>query len=150
MSTSTVPTPTMLMNASKVTVAYSTVYWICMLNQVATKQRLIRKYKAQKETFERYNSPEMRDADRLVANFMEWTPVFWGPMWSLTAASRFDDTAVKAAWTYVGLRAVYAALLMKYGVSSAGVNKPLWAATFPAYICLIYIWIQSLKLLLSV
>ena len=137
----------MLMNAAKVTVAYSSIYGICMCYQVVTKQRLIRKYKNQNKAFDRYNSGEMRNADRLVANFMEWTPIFLGPLWAITVTNRFDETSTKAAWTYVGLRTLYAGLVMTYGISSSGRNKPLWAATFPGYACLMYIWIQSLKLL---
>jgi len=96
---------------------------------------------------DRYNCPELLNADRLVANILEWTPIFLGSVWSLAAVDRLDERCRKFSWGYVGLRAVYLVLVVKYGVAKGGRNKPLWVSTFPSYICLIFLWKRSLEIL---
>jgi uncharacterized MAPEG superfamily protein len=145
MSLSSFNNNTSLLTAAKITVAYSTIYSLTMLNQVVQKKRLYKKYASKNNSFDRYNSVEMRDADRLTGNFMEWSMVFLGPLWSMAAIEALSDTVVFMAWTYVGLRVLYVVLSIRHGVNSQGLNKPLWLATFPSYPCLAYILFASIR-----
>ena len=140
------PTPGFL-NAAKVTVGFSSVYGFAMAHQVFAKQRLIRNKKKDGQVLDRYGCPELLSADRLVANILEWSPMFLGPVWSLAAADRLDERCLTFAWGYVGLRAVYLFSVIKRGVASNGLNRHLWGATFPGYACLIFHWKRSLEIL---
>lgn len=134
-----------LQSASRLTIGYTIVYSIAMLNQVVTKNMLIAKHG---KSFDRYQAPEMRSADRLLGNLLEWTPIFLGPIWSLSSSQLLSERHVAVAWTYIGLRALYVGLVRSFGVSGNGRNTPLWAATFPAYGCLSYLLFQATSLLL--
>ena len=141
MSLSSAQNNASLLTAAKITVAYTTLYSMTMLNQVVQKKRLLTKYG---KSFDRYSSTEMRDADRLTGNFMEWSLIFLGPLWSLAAMEALSATSILMAWTYVGLRVLYLGLSIQYGVNEQGLNKPLWLSTFPSYICLSYILFASI------
>ncbi|KAG7344935.1 MAPEG family protein [Nitzschia inconspicua] len=121
--------------AAQITVVYTGLYSVTILNQVVTKKRLHRKLG---DKFDRYSSLEMRNVDRLTGNFLEWTIVFLGPLWSMALTDTLSDTSQLIAWTYVGLRLLYTGLSLKYGVNGQGNNKPLWISTFPSYVCLLY------------
>lgn len=138
-----------LLAVSRITVGYTLLYSGAMLHQVMTKNLLIAQQQQQQgKTFDRYNSTEMRNADRLLANFMEWLPIFMGPLWALAASDQLTETHVRIAWSYVGTRGLYAALVLAYGVAGNGRNTRLWASTFPGYGCLLYLLYQSVSLVL--
>jgi len=137
-----------LRKAGQITVAFLTLYWVTFLNILRTKRRLLRQAQATNKTFDRYASPQMRNADRLNANFLEWSPIFLGLLWSLAATASLSRSSVAVAWTYVGLRTLYIVLLITYGVASDGLNKALWVSTAPAYFCLMYLWVQACRSLL--
>ena len=118
-----------------------------MVHQIVAKWRLIRQKKKKGEVFDRYGCPELLSADRLVQNMLEWSPLFLGPVWSLAATNQLDESCLTFAWGYVGLRVMYLFLVVKYGVARSGLNKPLWGATIPSYVCLIFLWRRSLKIL---
>lgn len=121
------PTPPGFLDAAKLTVGFSSVYGIAMMLQTVAKQRLI----IQKKIVDRYNCPELLNADRLVANLLEWSPMFLGPVWSLAAVGRLDERCCRIAWLYVSLRVIYLVLVVKFGVAKGGRNKPLWGSTLP-------------------
>ena len=138
-----------ILRAAQISVLYLTLYCVTFVNTLATKRRLLKQASLAKMTFNRYTSPQMHSADRLVGNFTEWSPVFLGLMWSLAATNNLtQSSAAMAAWTYLGLRGLYIVLQLKYGLSPDGVNKMLWISTFPSYLCLLFMWIQALHLLL--
>jgi uncharacterized MAPEG superfamily protein len=143
MSRSTVHAPTVnVVAAAQITVVYSIVYFVTMLNQVVMKKRLHRKLG---KSFDRYHSLEMRNADRLTGNFLEWTLLFLGPVWSMAMTDAFSDMSKKLAWMYVGLRMLYVGLSLKYGVNEQGNNVPLWVSTFPSYMCLLYLLVAAIQ-----
>jgi hypothetical protein len=53
------------------------------------------------KSFDRYNSLNMRDADRLTGNFLGWTPLFLGPLWSMAMTETFSDVSQIMAWKYL-------------------------------------------------
>lgn len=63
----------MMAAAAKITVAYTGIYSMTMIHQVVTKKGLHRKLG---DTFDRYNSIYMRNADRFRGNFLEWSLLF--------------------------------------------------------------------------
>lgn len=128
--------------AAQITVVYTTIYSMTVLNQVVHKKRLHRKLG---EKFDRYNSVEMRHADRLTGNFLEWTIVFLGPLWSMAMTDTLSDMSRTMAWTYLGLRMLYVGLSFKHGVNEQGHNVSLWASTFPSYICLLYLLMAAIQ-----
>eukprot|EP00978_Attheya_sp_CCMP212_P008907 scaffold21007_cov52-Attheya_sp.AAC.1 len=136
-----------IQNAARITVVFSTLYMLTLVNQILTKKRLFQQFKAQGKTFNRYAAPEMLNADRLVANLLEWSLVFLSPLWSLAATGHLSEAATKIAWTYVGVRGFYCILVTTFGVTQNGYNLPLWAATLPGYFCLLYLAAQAFVLL---
>ena len=105
--------------AARCTVVFAFLYSLTFVNVLASKKRALRKAKrsGNSKGYDRYASPDMRDADRLQANLLEWCPLFLGPLWSLAATGNLDDgLSAAVCWTYLGLRAVYMVLVMKYGV----------------------------------
>jgi uncharacterized MAPEG superfamily protein len=141
MSLSSAYAPTVgIFAAARITLVYSTIYSVTMVNQVVSKKMLHRKLG---KSFDRYNSLEMRNADRLTGNFLEWTPLFLSPLWSMAMTETFSDVSQTMAWTYLGLRMLYVGLSFKYGVNEQGHNVSLWASTLPSYICLIYLLVAA-------
>uniref|UniRef100_A0A7S2YMZ8 Uncharacterized protein n=1 Tax=Entomoneis paludosa TaxID=265537 RepID=A0A7S2YMZ8_9STRA len=136
-----------ILAAAQITAAYSTLYSMTFVNILICKKYYAKQARARGQDFDRYTSLDMRPADRLQANFMEWTPAFLGPLWSLALTHQLDAGACIMAWTYLGLRTLYFGLVLNYGVHPTGMNRPLWAATFPGYACLTYLQIQALRLL---
>lgn len=136
-----------LSEAAKLTVAFVSLYFLTFANILVKKKTLLRQAKQEGRVFDRYTSPGMHNADRLNANFLEWSPIFLGLLWSLAATSNLDDTAIAVSWTYVGLRALYIFLLLLYGVASDGMNKGLWVSTFPGYACLLFLLQQAVRAL---
>ena len=136
-----------ILGAAKVTVGFATVYGFAMVHQIVTKQLLARRKRRSGEPFNRYSAPELLNSDRLVANLLEWAPIFLLPLWSLAAVDKLDELCLKIAWAYVGLRGVYLCLVVKYGVAKSGLNTSLWTATFPAYYCVTFLWKRSLEIL---
>ena len=125
------------MAAAQLTVTFSSLHGFTFLYVVYKKRQLGTKAKREGTKFDRYNSPDMLVADRLNANLLEWAPIFLGLLWSLAATNNYSATSHKAAWTYVALRALYIPLILQNGVSKNGLNRGVWASTFPAYACLI-------------
>jgi len=135
-----------LLTAARITVVYLMLYGTTFANTNLAKKRAARQHR----NFDRYNnnSPSMLVADRLQGNFLEWSPVFLGLLWSLAATFHLSSTtaAAVAAWIYVALRALYIVLiLLRRGVNSQGRNSQLWISTFPAYVCLLCMLIEALK-----
>jgi uncharacterized membrane protein len=126
--------------AARITMVYTGLYTMTMMNQVVTKKRLHRKLG---DKFDRYGSFEMRNADRLTGNFLEWSIVFLGPLWSMAMTDTLSDMSLNTAWAYLGLRLIYVGLSLRYGVNEHGSNKPLWASTLPSYVCLIYMIVAA-------
>lgn len=136
-----------IIKAAQMTVVFTALYSMTLVNVVVNKKRCLRQARQAKKTFDRYTSPQMHNSDRLVGNFLEWSPIFMGLLWSLAATANLSSSSVVVAWTYVGLRALYIVLMLRYGVASDGLNKPLWVSTFPAYICLNYLFVQAIRAL---
>jgi uncharacterized MAPEG superfamily protein len=138
-----------LAKAAQITVVFILLYSLTFVNVLVNKKRLLGQARADKKKFDRYTSPQMLPADRLQANFLEWSPIFLGLLWSLAATANLSKgSSVAVAQIYVGLRALYIVLLLRYGVGSNGMSKPLMISTFPAYICLLYLGKQAVRLLL--
>ena len=125
--------------AAQITVGYCGVYTVALMSQVYHKKRLHSEAKKEGKTFDRYKSPGMFPYDRLTANFLEWMPVFLGPLWSMAATGTLSDQSVRMAWAYVGFRSLYVGLVWRFGVVTTGYNPSLWASTFPGYVCLLYL-----------
>ena len=124
--------------AARLTVLFSTLYGVTFLNILVNKKRHYYRAKAKKETFDRYNSVEMLAADRLQANFLEWSPTFLGLLWSLAATGNLvNNSSRQAAWMYLGLRLLYVILVLRHGVQTTGTQTHLWISTFPGYGCLL-------------
>jgi len=137
-----------LVAAARLTVVFVLLYASTFVNVLVTKKRLLRQARRDNQAFQRYASPRMHAADRLNGNFLEWSPVFLGLLWSLAATSNLARPSVTAAWAYLGLRALYVALVLRHGVASDGMNKSLWISTMPAYLCLAYMFKEAIRLLL--
>lgn len=133
--------------AAQITVVFTFLYFLTLVNTVYHKKKYLRQARQANKTFDRYSSPLMHNADRLVGNFLEWSPIFMALLWSLAATSNLSNASTKVAWTYVALRALYIVLEIRYGVASNGLNKPLWVSTFPSYICLNYLLVQAARTL---
>jgi uncharacterized MAPEG superfamily protein len=132
---------------AQITVVSTFLYSLTLVNVVVRKKRCLRQARQANKTFDRYTSPQMHNADRLVGNFLEWSPIFMGLIWPLAVTGNLSSSSVLVAWTYVALRALYIVLEIKYGVASDGLNKPLWISTFPSYICLNYLLVQCIRTL---
>jgi uncharacterized MAPEG superfamily protein len=117
-----------------------------IINVVVAKVTLALKAKSEGKSFNRYESKGMQTADRLSGNFLEWYPIFMGPLWALALTDQLSDASIISAWAYVGLRGMYFALMLKHGVCSTGKNRSLWISTFPAYACLAFLHAQAMRL----
>jgi uncharacterized MAPEG superfamily protein len=124
---------------------YVLLYVVTLLNQFAHKKYYQGQYRRRGRTLDRYRSPEMHHPDRLVGNFVEWTPVFLCPVWCMAATKTLSTSSVTAAHVYLCLRALYIVLSVRYGVSPEGNNVPLWISTFPAYGCLFYLYRDAIR-----
>lgn len=133
--------------AAKITVAFLWIYLLTFVNILVTKKTLIRQARQEAMVFDRYTSPGMLNADRLNANILEWSPIFLGPLWSLAMTANLGNLDTLFAWTYVSLRALYFILVLKYGVASDGMNKALWFATYPGYLCLLQLMAKATHVL---
>lgn len=136
--------------ACRITIVFTILYTACLVNQTVNKYVNISRAKQAKENFDRYNSLEMRSADRMLANMMEWSFVFFPLLWSLALTGRLvssGDDALKWSWRYIYLRGLYIILSIRYGVASNGKNKPLWVSTFPAYVCLLCMFKKAIVIL---
>jgi uncharacterized MAPEG superfamily protein len=133
-----------LRTAAQITVVFVSLYGLTFVNVLRTKARLLRQARKAGTPYDRYTAPGMRTADRLQANFLEWSPIFLGLLWSLAATANLGSSVVAAAWTYVALRVLYVGLILQYGIRSNGLNKMLWASTFPAYGCLTYLTVHAI------
>ena len=120
-----------ILGAARVTVAFTSVYIVSMLYQIISKKRLLRKARLKGEPLNRYGHPELHNADRLVANLLEWSPIFMAPLWCLAVTDRLDQSCMHFAWAYVLLRGMYVCLLIKFGVNRNGNNTQLWISTLP-------------------
>lgn len=124
--------------------------------------------KEQKEhPFDRYQNLEMLAADRAVGNLLEWTPIYLGLVWVLAALDGLGGASTStttssattwwslqaacyhAAWGYIGTRILYLLLIYTKGISLDGKQSSLYAATYPAYACLIILLVQAVKLLIE-
>lgn len=132
-----------LFKAAQITVVFLALYALTFVKVLVTKKQCLRANKK----FDRYTSPQMYTADRLNANFLEWSPIFLGLLWSLSATQNLSEVSVLVSWTYVALRALYMILILRHGVALDGMNKKLWISTFPAYFCLIYLSIEAIRVL---
>ena len=139
-----------LVSAAQLTVAFLLLYMACMMNVLRTKKACNRTADEQGVAFDRYNSDLMHNADRLVGNYLEWSPAFLGIVWSLAATDNFNDVCYYAGWVYIFLRGLYIYLMIAYGVSRNGLSPALHVSTFPAYACLLIMLVQAIwKLFLS-
>lgn len=137
--------PDSLLSAARITVVFVFLYSITFTIQLVMKRKLLMQARRNRTKFDRYQSPEMHKVDRLNANFLEWSPVFLGLLWSLAATQKLDVAGVMCSWTYVGLRALYMLLILRHGVAQNGMNTSLWISTFPAYICLMILGVQAFR-----
>lgn len=136
----------MLWEAARITVVYSWTYSLTFINVLFYKVYYKKQADAKGEPFLRYESVEMRPADRLQANFLEWYPVFMGPLWALAATGQLDDVSAAMAWSYVALRMLYFGLALIYGMNENGFPKALMISTFPGYAMLIYLLGKSVTI----
>ena len=137
-----------IVKAAQITTVFSFMYGCTFINVLISKKRCYRNAKkTNNKNYDRYTSPDMRPADRLQANFLEWSPVFLGLMWSLAATNNLGTTGTSMCWTYIALRGLYVVLILRFGVSTSGNNVSLWASTFPAYGCLMYLSFRAIRLL---
>jgi uncharacterized MAPEG superfamily protein len=135
-----------ILKAAQITVVFSMMYGATFINVLISKKRALQMARAAKKEYDRYTSPYMRSSDRLQANFLEWSPVFLGLMWSLAATNNLGSSSM-VCWAYIWLRALYIVLILSYGVTANGLNVALWASTFPAYACLTYLGVRGIQLL---
>ena len=107
-----------LLAAARCTVVFALLYAATFVNVLASKKRALRKAAAahKDQAYDRYASLDMRPADRLQANFLEWSPAFLGLMWSLAATGRLGGRGAAVCWAYVGLRALYVVLVCRRGI----------------------------------
>mmetsp|Transcript_4817 Transcript_4817/g.12253 ORF Transcript_4817/g.12253 Transcript_4817/m.12253 type:complete len:148 (+) Transcript_4817:218-661(+) len=131
--------------AARLTVIFCALYGATFANVLRVKKMLFRQAREAGRTFDRYTSLQMRVADRLQANLLEWSPIFLGLVWSLGVVGALDGVALWTAWIYLSLRALYIGLVLQEGVSSSGMNRHLWISTFPAYACLITMSIAAIS-----
>eukprot|EP00035_Acanthoeca_spectabilis_P026464 m.462791 g.462791 ORF g.462791 m.462791 type:complete len:148 (-) comp22795_c0_seq1:1368-1811(-) len=129
------------LSASRITLSFLLVYLSAIIVQIVTKIRLSKEAQAAGKQFNRYDSPSpaMHAADRAVGNLLEWSPLFLGPLWVLAALSALDGIVLAASWGYVFCRVGYLALATSNGISLAGRQTGLYAATVPGYICLMVV-----------
>mmetsp|Transcript_4818 Transcript_4818/g.12260 ORF Transcript_4818/g.12260 Transcript_4818/m.12260 type:complete len:150 (+) Transcript_4818:218-667(+) len=133
--------------AARLTVIFCALYGATFANVLRVKKMLFRQAREAGRTFDRYTSLQMRVADRLQANLLEWSPIFLGLVWSLGVVGALDGggVALWAAWIYLVLRALHVGLVLHKGVSSSGMNRHLWISTFPAYGCLVVMFISAIS-----
>ena len=134
---------THLKSAGQATVVFLALYSVIPHIGLVRKRGLLAAARASGKQFDRYTSPEMFTLDRLHGNFLEWSPVYLGLLWTLATAQVLEGATLAVAWTYVGLRALYMGLVLQYGVNREGMNKALWPSTFPAYGCLLYMMTKA-------
>ena len=84
--------PQSILGTARVTVAFTSVYIVSLCYQIICKKRLLRKARLKGEPFNRYGHPELHNADRLVANILEWSPIFLCPLWCLAVTDRLDQS----------------------------------------------------------
>ena len=133
-----------LLRAARLTVAFLFLYMLTFFNILKTKNHLIREASLHGKIFDRYSCPQMQTADRLMGNFLEWSPIYLGLVWSLAATGNWTRMTIAAAWGYIGLRGIYMVLLLQHGVAANGRNKSLWISTFPSYACLLWMMIHAI------
>ena len=131
--------------AARLTVIFCALYGMTFVNVLRVKKVLFRQARKAGRTFDRYTDPKMRVADRLQANLLECSPIFLGLVWSLGVVGALESVVLGASWTYLGLRALYIGLVLQKGVSSNGMNRHLWISTFPAYGCLIVMFVSTIS-----
>ena len=141
-----------VVKAAQLTVAFVILYKICMMNILRMKIQCINNVNKQRQRgekeaqqFDRYSSPAMHTADRLVGNFLEWYPMFIGLVWSLALTGNLNTTCYVASWLYVILRGLYIVLILQYGVATNGINTSLAISTIPSYICLIIMCCEAIR-----
>ena len=133
--------------AAQITVVFCMMYGCTFINILINKKRSYHMAMEAKKEYDRYTSPAMRTSDRLQQNLLEWSPIFLGLLWSLALTNSLGATSSYVCWAYIALRALYAVLIFRFGVQSSGMNKALWASTFPAYGCLIFLSTRAIRLL---
>ena len=142
-----------LVAAAQITVVFTILYALTFVNGLITKRLLLARETASRQNndnekpYDRYTHPDMRNADRLQANFLEWSPIFLGNLWSLAVTGNLTPRCVTASWTYVGLRALYIVLMKRHGVASTGKNTALYPSTMPSYVCLLYLLQHAVRVL---
>ena len=136
-----------LRSAGQATTAFLALYSSTFVLVLKCKRTALQNARAAGKRFDRYNSPEMHVVDRLQGNFLEWSPIFLGLLWTLAANGALSGPALAAVWGYVTLRALYVVLILKNGLKDNGMNKPLWISTFPAYGCLSVMFAKAVAVL---
>lgn len=136
--------------AAQITVVFTMLYTLTFVNGLVSKKRFLRQARRANKKFDRYSSPLMQSADRLQANFLEWSPIFLGLLWSLAATENLSKSSgtVIAAWMYLKFRALYVVLVLRHGMAADGMNRSLWMSTMPAYLCLMFLAQQAIRTLL--
>jgi hypothetical protein len=128
---------------ARVTVVLVIAFIVAIGNQVATKIRLTKEYRARKEIFHRYGNAEatMITADRVVGNLVEWGFVFW-PLFALSVVL-FGGSGghVIAGYVYAASRLFYVLFGLRVALPTSGsvMKTPLLLCTPPAYVALIYL-----------
>jgi hypothetical protein len=131
----------LLLQASRVTFAYLSVFTLLIFVQTYAKALAMKAARKRKETdasfrFNRYQSddPFLLQCDRAVGNFLEWAPSFLGFFWMHVLI--LGDSAVLPGYVYVGARALYPVLAASGGISRRGASPIIFASTVPAYLAL--------------
>ena len=103
-----------ILGAARVTVAFISVYIVSLLYLIYCKKRLLRKARLKGEPLNRYGHPELHNADRLVANLLEWSLIFLGPLWCLAVTDRLDQSC--HLWCIVPLELHHQTLIIVVSV----------------------------------
>lgn len=134
--------------AGQATITFLALYGSTFVLVLKCKRTCLQKARAAGKRFDRYTSPDMHVVDRLQGNFLEWSPMFLGLLWTLAANGVLSGAALAATWGYLVLRTLYMVLILQHGLSDNGMNKQLWISTFPAYGCLSVMFAKALAVLL--
>lgn len=143
----TTPTSNNNRPAALITVVWALTLAGALVNQGLTRLRLrLAARRARRSFADGYGPgapPVLHAAARASANTLEWGAVFLPLLWVAAAAAAPSDGAsgvYAAGWAYVGARVLYVFLAVSGGgVSAAGPEGPILAATGPAYACLGYL-----------
>merc|ERR1712013_172318 len=138
-----------VLEAARCTAVFCLLYLVTFVNVLVRKFVCLREARQadKKKEYDQYTSLDMRPADRLQANFLEWFPVYFGLLWSLALTENLGSSGASVSRAYLCLRALYIVLVLKSGVSSNGLNPNLYVSTLSAYACLTYLGVRAIRVL---